>query len=90
MRKVYILIAVGVAIVAVWGCSEKETDFIVDQDVIKQLLTTAPEAKELFSTAGFFVPHDYNVPFDSGVYRDTMFASSREYAFWIVPSKPES
>lgn len=74
-----------------WSCNEKDVPIVIDEDEIAKLLGGAIEAKELFTVSGFFIPHDYTVPFDSGVYRDSLLKTSRMLDFLkVTPSLPDA
>lgn len=83
----FLLALVLTALVGLSGCSEKETTVIVDADEIIRYIGETEDTRELFRTSGLINPDNYSVPFDSGMFRDSLLRHARLIQVFLVPLK---
>jgi len=59
------------------SCGEKDVPYIIDAEEITRFINEDVRAVGLFEWQTMFVPDPYTVPFDSGIYRDSVLKHQR-------------
>ncbi len=86
LTRIVLLLVILTAVAAFQiGCGDKEVPYVVDEDEIIRYISEDEYARELFRTTGLFNPHDYELPFDSGLFRDSVIAKTRSIETFLVP-----
>ncbi len=68
------------AIVLISGCSEKEVEYVIDDEELIRYINSSEDARELFRVDGLFPEEPFTVPYDSAIFVDVI-DSTRRFIF---------
>lgn len=69
------------------GCKEKDVPFVSDTDYMLQYLDRSEDGAELFRSDNLIVPRDFQLPFTTAIFRDSVTGHTRTVDFGAIVNK---